>query len=83
MLSHEKDGKLLSISKATNVFPISESSDEWDYEFDVFTCVSIIIFLFLWAVYLIIQYYKFGRRVFNHLALPFTECISAKKIHLS
>ena len=69
---------LLSISKATNAFPMNESSDEKDYEFDAFTSVSIIIFLFLWGVYLIIQYYKFDRRVFNHLALTFTECISDK-----
>ena len=36
------------------------------------------ILLFAWAVYQIIQYNKFGRRVVNQLVLPFTECISAK-----
>ena len=68
---------LLSISKATNALPISEFNDEWDYEFGAFTSVVIIIILLI--VYLSIRYYKLGRRVFNHLALPFTECISARR----
>ena len=71
------------MSKATHGFPISESDDECDNELNTFNIVWVIIFLFLWVVYLIIQYYRFSRRVFNHLALSFTERISAKKIQLS
>ena len=68
----------LSMSKATNPFPISESNNEWEYECDTFTSLSIMILLLLCVIYLIIQYSKFGRQLFNHLALPFIECISAK-----
>ena len=69
---------LLSISKATNAFPISDFNDKWDYECDTFASVLIIIILCVWIAYLSIRYYKLGRRVVNHLAFPFTECISTR-----
>ena len=39
----------------------------------------IITILCVWIVYLSIRYYELGRRVFNHLSLPCTECISARR----
>ena len=78
---------LLSLSKVTKANPINEI-DECYYEFDTFTSVLIIIILCIWIVYLGIRYYELGRRVFNHLSLPCSECISAKNpdkliLHLS
>ena len=67
---------LLSMSKVTQAYPIN---DECDYEFDTFTNVLIIIIVCVWIVYLSIRYYKLGRRVFNHLSLSCTECITAKR----
>ena len=70
---------LLSISKTTNAFPLSQFNNEWDYEFDTLTSVLIIVILCVWIVHLIIRYYELGRRVFNHLALSCTEYISARR----
>ena len=67
---------LLSLSKVTKASPLKEIDE---CEFDTFTSVLIIIILCVWIVYLSIRYYKLGRRVFNHLSLPCTECISAKR----
>ena len=63
---------LLSLPKVTQAYPIND-------ECDTFTSVLIIIILCVWIIYLGIWYYELGRRVFNHLSLPCTECISAKK----
>ena len=35
--------------------------------------------LCVWIVYLSLMYYELGRSVFNHLSLPCTECISARR----
>ena len=75
----KKIGQLVSLfswPKVTQVYPIN---DECDYEIDTFTSVLIIIILCVLIIYLGIRYYELGRRVFNHLSLPCTECISAKK----
>ena len=69
---------LLSLSKVTKASPINEI-DECDYEFDTFTSVLIIIISCVWIVYLSIMYYELGRREFNYLSLPCTECISARR----
>ena len=69
---------LLSLTKVTKAGPIKEI-DECDYEFDTFTSVLIIIILCVWIVYLSIRYYELGRRVFNRLSLPCTDCISARR----
>ena len=69
---------LLSLSKVTKASPINEI-DECDYEFDTFTSVLTIIILCVWIVYQSIRYYESGRRVFNYLSLPCTECISARR----
>ena len=67
---------LLSLSKVTKSDTIIEM-DECDYEFDTFT--SVLIILCVWIVYLSIRYYELGWGVFNHLSLPCTECISARR----
>ena len=69
---------LLSLSKVTKARPINEI-DECDYEFDTFTSVLIIIILCVWIVYLSIRYCELGKRVFNYLSLPCTECISVRR----
>ena len=69
---------LLSLSKVTKAVPINEMV-ECDYELDMFTSVLIIIILCVWIVYLSIRYYELGRTLFNHLSLPCTECIPAKR----
>ena len=76
MLSNEKDRRTRFIIVSAS--PINEI-DECDYEFDTFTSVLIIIILCVCIVYLSIKYYELGRRVFNHLSLPCTECISARR----
>ena len=68
----------MSLPKVTKASTINEI-DECDYEFDTFTSLLIIIILCVWIVYLSIRYYDLGRGVFNHLSLPCTECISARR----
>ena len=70
---------LMALTKNVEAAPLNTMTVDFTENFDLLSCIGVIIIFTLLLFYICIRYYKLFTRLRHTISLPFSECVSARE----